>query len=301
MTEPNFIELKAVSAVAMRKNFRAAAIELGMSASALSHAVASLEAKLGVRLFNRTTRSVSLTQGGADFLARVEPAVREITQAMVEAGEQSAKPVGRIRINTSEVAGEQILEPIILEYLRRFPGMEVEIVTDGRLVDIVAGGFDAGVRLTEMVPRDMISIPVGTEQRHLVVGAPSYLSSRPKPRVPLDLKDHVCIKLRLPGGSIYRWEFEKRGVAMRIDVEGPLTLDNPHLILRAAANGAGLAYLSEWSALEEIALGRLVKVLEDWTPPYPGLCFYYPSRRHKTAGMLAFTELLRETVGRKKA
>jgi DNA-binding transcriptional LysR family regulator len=294
MSDANFSELKAAAAVAARSNFRAAAIDLGVSASALSHAVASLEARLDIRLFNRTTRSVSLTQAGVDFLARVQPAMREITQAMAEASKLSATPRGRIRINTSEAAGEQIIGPIVLEFLRRYPKMEVEIVTDARLVDIVAGGFDIGIRLAELVPRDMISIRVGTEKRHLVVCAPAYLVERPKPRTPADLKKHICIRMRFPGGSLYRWEFAKRGSILRADVDGPLILDSPQLMLRAALDGLGLAYLSQWLAQEEISRGNLVKVLEDWTPPYPGLCAYYPNRKHKSAGMLAFTQMLRE-------
>lgn len=294
MLTPGFSELNAAATIATRKSFRAAANDLGISASALSHAIAALESRLGVRLFNRTTRSVSLTQAGEQFLARVKPAMREIANAMHEVNEQRSTPAGLIRINTSEAAGEQILAPIVTEFLGRYPDVQLEIVTETRLVDIVAESFDAGVRLAELVPRDMVSIPIGKTQRHVVVGAPSYFSSRTQPRSPSDLKEHVCVRYRLPGGSIYRWEFAKRGQALNVDINGPLTLDSDRLVLRAALEGTGLAYVSEWNAREALADGRLVQVLSDWTPPYPGLCLYYPSHRHIAAAMRAFTNMIRE-------
>jgi DNA-binding transcriptional LysR family regulator len=295
MLTPGFSELNAVAAIAARKSFRGAASDLGISASALSHAVASLESRLGVRLFNRTTRSVSLTPAGEQFLTRVNPAMREIADAMHEVNEQRSTPAGLIRINTSEGAAEQILAPIVTEFLRRYgDDVQLELVTEAGLVDIVADGFDAGVRLAEMVPRDMISIPIGKTQRHVVVGAPSYFTTRTQPRSPSDLKEHVCVRYRLPGGSIYRWEFEKRGQVLSVDITGPLTLDSDRLVLRAALEGAGLAYLNEWSARKALAEGRLVQVLSDWTPSYPGLCLYYPSHRHLAAAMRAFTDMIRE-------
>jgi DNA-binding transcriptional LysR family regulator len=294
MLTPGFSELNAAAAIAARKSFRAAANDLGISASALSHAVASLESRLGVRLFNRTTRSVSLTPAGEQFLTRVKPAMSEIADAMHEVNEQRSTPAGLIRINTSEGAGEQILAPIVTEFLRRYGDVQLEIVTDAGLVDIVADGFDAGVRLAEMVPRDMISIPIGKTQRHVVVGAPSYFTTRTQPRSPSDLKEHACVRYRLPRGSIYRWEFEKRGQILSVDITGPLTLDSDRLVLRAALEGAGLAYVNEWSARKALAEGRLIQVLSDWTPPYPGLCLYYPSHRHLAAAMRAFTDMIRE-------
>jgi DNA-binding transcriptional LysR family regulator len=294
MLTPGFSELNAAAAIAARKSFRAAANDLGISPSALSHAVASLESRLGVRLFNRTTRSVSLTAAGEQFLTRVKPAMSEIADAMHEVNEQRSTPAGVIRINTSEGAGEQILAPIVTEFLRRYGVVQLEIVTEAGLVDIVADGFDAGVRLAEMVPRDMISIPIGKTQRHVVVAAPSYFTKRTQPRSPSDLKEHDCVRYRLSGGSIYRWEFEKRRQILSVDVTGPLTLDSDRLVLRAALEGAGLAYVNEWSARKALAEGRLIQVLSDWTPPYPGLCLYYPSHRHLAAAMRAFTDVIRE-------
>jgi DNA-binding transcriptional LysR family regulator len=183
----------------------------------------------------------------------------------------------------------------VTEFLRRYgDDVQLELVTEAGLVDIVAEGFDAGVRLAEMVPRDMISIPIGKTQRHVVVGAPSYFTTRTRPRSPSELKEHVCVRYRLPGGSIYRWEFEKRGQVLSVDVTGPLTLDSDRLVRRAALEGAGLAYVNEWSARKALAEGRLVQALSDWTPSYPGLCLYYPSHRHLAAAMRAFTDMIRE-------
>jgi DNA-binding transcriptional LysR family regulator len=287
-------ELDAVVAVARKGNFRAAATELGMSASALSHAISALEDRLGVRIFNRTTRSVSLSEAGERFLARVTPALSEIRDAMDEANSQSNIPTGTVRINTLTGAARQIMTPIVLEYMRRYPDMRVDIVTEGRLVDIVAEGFDAGIRLTETVPKDMVGVPVGSEQRFAVVGAPTYFASNPPPLAPTDLLSHRCIRIRMPGGTIYRWEFEKRGEALAIDVDGTLTLDEPDLMLEATLAGVGLAYLWEWYARPHIEAGRLIRVLKDWTPPFPGHCLYYPNGRHASAALRALIGLIRE-------
>src|SRR6202521_415163 len=215
MRSSGLIELNAVLAVARHRGFRAAATELGMSRSALSHAIAALEAKLGVRLFHRTTRSVSLTEAGEQFVSGVAPALGQIREAMERAGSHRETPAGTLRINTSAGAARQ-MEPIVFEYLRRYPDMTVDIVTEGRLVDIVVDGFDAGARLAELVPQDMISVPLGLDQRFAVVGSPAYFEHRPKPRTPAELSRHRCIRSRLPSGRIYRWEFERHGEALAI-------------------------------------------------------------------------------------
>ncbi|EUC12404.1 transcriptional regulator, LysR family [Burkholderia sp. BT03] len=223
--------------------------------------------------------------------------MREIVDAMVAVKEQGETPSGLLRINISEGAGEQLIATAIVEFARRYPSMQVELTAEKRFVDIAAEGFDAGVRLADRVPLDMVAIPVGgPTQRHIVVGAPSYFSTRQLPKTPADLKDHACIRIRLPSGSVYRWEFERHGEIVRVDVPGMLVLNSDRLILRAAIEGAGLAYVSEWNARDSLVSGRLVKVLEDWTPPYAGLCLYYPRHRHMTAGMRAFTKLLREVA-----
>jgi DNA-binding transcriptional LysR family regulator len=203
-------------------------------------------------------------------------------------------PTGMLRINTSAGAARMILTPVILDFLRRYPDMQVTLVTEGRLVDIVGQGFDAGVRIAEAVPQDMIAVPIGGEIRMLVVGTPAYLAAHGRPLVPADLHRHQCIRARMASGGIWRWEFEKRGEKVEVDVQGALTLDEMTVMLEAALEGVGLAYLSEWSVREAIAAGRLVPVLEDWCPPYPGLCLYYPGRRHVPAGLRALIDLIRE-------
>ncbi len=299
MLRGTLAELEAVVAVAGRGGFRAAARDLGVSSSALSQQIASLEARLGVRLFNRTTRSVSLSSAGEQFVAEVTPALSAIRNAIHLADEHRAEPSGTLRINMAIGAARMMLEPYLLEYLNRYPQMSLEVVTEGALVDINAQGFDAGVRILEAVPPDMIAIPVGDTIRPAIVGSPAYFAGRDLPQVPADLMGHHCIRARMASGSIYRWEFEKRGQAFTLDVPGNLTLDESDLLLRAALNGVGLAYLNEWQVADAVAAGRLMHVLQDWTPPYPGLCLYYPGRRHLPAKMRAFIELIRDINRRK--
>jgi DNA-binding transcriptional LysR family regulator len=287
-------EYDAIVAVARLGSFRAAATELGMSPSALSHAVATLEARLGVRLFNRTTRSVSPTDAGEQFIARIAPALADIGGAIEGINSHRDTPTGTLRINTSAGAARMILTPIFLAYLKRYPQMNLMLVTEGRLVDIVGQGFDAGIRIREMVPQDMIAVPIGGDQRMRVVGSPAYFEGRTRPHVPADLLQHQCIRARMASGKIYHWEFERRGELVEIDVPGALTLDEMTLMQEAALAGAGLSLLSEWSVAGHIAAGRLISVLDDWCPPYPGLCLYYPGRRHVPAGLRALIDLIRE-------
>ena len=191
--------------------------------------------------------------------------------------------------------------PFAFEYLRRHDRMKVEIVTEGRLIDIIKDGFDAGVRLAEAVPQDMIAVPLGPDTRHVVVGAPSYFANKSRPTAPADLMDHECIRARYSSGALYRWEFERHGEAMRIDVPGSLTLDEPDMMAQASRAGLGLAYVGEWMVADDIASGRLVEVLSEWTPSYPGYCLYYPGRRHMAASLRAFVDLAREMVFRNRA
>lgn len=294
MRQGRLVELEAVVAVARRRSFRAAAAEIGLSTTALSQAVAELEGRLGVRLFNRTTRSVAPTAAGEQFVAQVAPALGVIRESMEAVNQHRTSPAGLLRLNTSAGAARQILSPIIFEYLRRYPEMAVDIVTEGRLVDIVKDGFDAGVRLADSVPGDMVAVPLGPEQRLIVVGSPGYLKGRALPETPHDLRTHDCIRIRLPSGGIYRWEFARRGEKVVIDVSGRVTLDEANLMHEAALAGLGLAYLSAWWAATDVTEGRLVQVLADWTPPFPGLCLYYPGRRHVPSGLRALIDLLRE-------
>lgn len=296
MNRNGLTELEAVVAVARRGGFRAAARDMGISASALSHAVAGLEARLGVRLFDRTTRSVSLSSAGEQFVDQVAPALSAIHGAIEDVDRHRDRPSGTLRLNTSLGASRLILKPLILEYLRRYPEMKVELVTEGALVDIVAGGFDAGFRLAEAVPADMTAVTVIPSIRSVVVGSPGYFEGRIRPRSPADLKSHRCIRARMASGSLYHWEFEKRGQVVRIDVPGDLTLDEAELMREAALEGAGLAYLTEASVSADVQAGRLVQVLDEWTPSYPGLQMYYPGRRHAPAKLRAFIDLVREVA-----
>ncbi|MFP3756370.1 MULTISPECIES: LysR family transcriptional regulator [Cupriavidus] len=286
-------ELEAVLAVARHRSFRAAAAELGVSTSALSHAVAALEARIGVRLFHRTTRSVSLTAAGAQFVDSIAPALSTIRGAIEQAGSLRDTVSGQLRINTSAGAARQVM-PLFIAFLQRYPAMALDIVTEGRLIDIVADGFDAGIRLAETLPQDMIAVPFGDTQRFAVVGSPDYFARHKPPRTPADLHAHACIRTRMPSGAIYQWEFARHGEAVRIDVRGALTLDEPGLAQQAARAGLGLAYLSEWNVAADLQAGTLVRVLEGWTPPLDGLCLYYPGRRHVPAGLRALIDLIRE-------
>ena len=286
-------ELTAVLTVAQQRNFRAAAGDLGMSRSALSHAVSTFEQRIGVRLFHRTTRSVSLTQAGEQFVASVSPALRQIDDALAAAASRQVTPAGALRIHASVTAALQ-LWPIFEEYTRRYPTVHLDVATDGRFVDIVRKGFDAGVRLAESVPKDMIAIPVGPRQSFAVVGSVGYFRKYPKPKSPADLKSHPCIRMRLPNGSVGRWEFERRGERFLVDVDGPLTLDESILRHQAALAGLGLAYLNLWRAQPDIKKNRLVRVLDEWTPSFEGLRLYYPGRRHLPAPLRALVDLVKE-------
>lgn len=296
MYHPGLNDLDAVLAVARRSAFRGAALDLGMSPTALSSAIAKLEAHLGVRLFHRTTRSVSLTDAGRAFVEQVAPGLEGIRGAMDAARSRQARPSGMLRINTFATAAREILAPLVLEYLRRHPGVHVDVVTEGRLVDIVADGFDFGVRVADLVPTDMVAIPLGRPQRHAVVASPAYLEKHGRPRVPPDLLRHRCVRVRLPNGSLFRWEFRKRGQTAAIDVTGPLTLDESSLSLIAVLDGIGLGYFMEPDVRGDIEAGRLVRVLEDWTPELAPLCLYHPGRRNASAAHKAFVGLAREVA-----
>jgi DNA-binding transcriptional LysR family regulator len=301
MYRPGLNDLDAVIAIARRRSFRAAALDLGMSTTALSNAVGKLEARLGVRLFNRTTRSVSLTDAGRVFVEQMGPALQDIHDAMEIVRSQQATPSGTLRINAFATAAREILSPLVLEFLRRYPQMHVDLVTEGRLVDIVAEGFDLGVRVADLVPNDMIAVSLGRPQRYAVVGSATYFEMHDRPRVPPDLLNHPCIRVRLPNGALYRWQFEKRGRTTQIDVSGPITLDEASLARIAVLEGAGLGFFLEQDVRADIDAGYLVRVLEDWTPPFAGLCLYYPGRRNPSAALKAFVGLARELGGRSAA
>lgn len=293
MTKGSLIELQAVAAVARVGGFRAAARELGLSSSALSHAIAALEERLGIRLFNRTTRSVALSAEGERFVAEIGPALAAIDNALENVGEHGSEPSGQLRINTSLGSARMVLAPLFLEYARLYPRVELEIVTEGALVDVTGQGFDAGIRIAEAVPPDMIAVPILPEIRSLVIGTPEYFETRGVPKVPADLYHHRCIRARMASGKLYRWEFERRGEAVLIDAPGTLTLDESGLMLEAALAGAGLAYIADLTVADHIAARRLKAVLEEWTPSYRGPCLYFSSRRHIPSRLRALIDLIR--------
>ncbi|WP_350038806.1 LysR family transcriptional regulator [Oceanibaculum nanhaiense] len=290
------IELDAVLAIARRGSFRAAALDLDMSTTALSNAIGKLERRLGVRLFNRTTRSVSLTDAGRNFVERVGPALQDIHEAMNAARSQQKTPSGTLRINAFPTATREILSPLVLPFLRRYPHVHIDLVTEGRLVDIVAEGFDFGIRSADLVPSDMIAVPLGPSRRNAVVASPAYFQGRMRPQVPPDLLAHACIRARLPNGALYRWSFEKDGQPVQLDVNGHITLDETSLARIAVLENMGIGYFMESDVRDDIESGRLERVLEDWTPPIAPICLYYPGRRHPSAAFKAFISHAREAA-----
>lgn len=294
MYREGLTDLTAIIAIAKRGSFRAAARDLEMSATALSSAVAKLEASLGVRLFNRTTRSVSLTDAGRRFVEQVGPALQEIAHAMETVRSQQTVPAGTIRINAFPTAARAIMAPLIVAFVRRYPQVHVDIVTEGRLVDIVADGFDLGVRESALIPSDMIALSLRRPQRFAVVAAPGYLDHHSAPQVPADLLEHRCVRVRLPDGSLYRWQFRQGDAIAQIDVEGPVTVDEASIARMAVIEGLGLGFLMEQDVHDDLESGRLIRVLEDWTPPFGRLCLYYPGRRNPSAAFRAFLDLARE-------
>lgn len=267
-----------------------------MSTTAISNAVGKLERELDVRIFNRTTRSVSLTHAGRIFVAQVRPALEGIQKAMNTARSQQETPSGTLRINAFATAAREIMSPLVLGYLQRYPQVHIDIVTEGRLVDVVAAGFDLGVRSADLVPSDAIAIPLGQTRNIAVAASPGFFQDHPIPRVPQDLLSLPCIRGRLPNGALLRWRFEKDGEQLQLDVEGPITLDEASLTRIAAANGVGVGYFMESDVREDIAAGRLVRILEDWTPPLVPLCLYYYNRRNSSAAFQAFVGLARDVA-----
>jgi DNA-binding transcriptional LysR family regulator len=294
MARENLNDLQAFLAVAREQSFTRAAAQLGVSQSALSQTVRGLEARLGLRLLTRTTRSVAPTEAGERLLHALAPRFDEIDAELTALSALREKPAGTIRITADEHAAEAVLWPAMARLLPAYPDIKVEIVVDYGLTDIVAGRYDAGVRLGGIVAKDMIAVRIGPDMRMAVVGAPSYFASRPQPRSPQDLTTHTCINLRLPThGGLYAWELEKDGRELRVRVEGQLTFNSIALILGAALDGFGLAYLPEGQMRAHLADGRFVRVLADWCPPFPGYHLYYPSRRQPTPAFALLVEALR--------
>ena len=287
-------DLIAFLAVAREQSFTKAAAKLGVSQSALSHTIRGLEERLGLRLLTRTTRSVSPTEAGERLLVSIGPRFDEIESELTALNAFRDKPAGTIRINAGEHPASAVLWPALEKLLPEFPDIKVEIIVDYGLTDIVAERYDAGVRLGEQVAKDMIAVRIGPDMRMAVVGAPSYFDKRPKPLTPQDLTDHNCINLRLPTyGGVYVWEFEKDGRELNVRVEGQLVFNNLTLRLSAALAGMGLAFMPEGLVTAPLSEGRLVRVLDDWCPPFPGYHLYYPSRRHASPAFALIVNALR--------
>lgn len=285
----------AFLAVATHRSFRIAANELNMTPSAISHSIKVLEERLNVRLFNRTTRSVSLTDAGERLASKLRPAMASIEEAVQELEGSGPVPSGTVRINASEGAIRLVLRPVLARFFREYPQVHLDVVSDGRLSDIVAEGFDAGIRLAEAVPKDMVAIPVMGDVRFAAIASPEYFERREYPIVPQDLYTHDCIRFRFDSGAIYRWEFERQGVVERINVSGPLTLSEQPMMVEAAIDGIGIAFVPDHLAKDALEDGRLKRVLEDWCPAMPGLCLYYSGRRHVSSGLRALIKVLSES------
>ena len=294
MRRDNVNDLTAFIAVAREQSFTKAAAQLGVSQSALSYTIRTLEARLGLRLLTRTTRSVSLTEAGERLLHSIGPRFDEIESEIAALSAMRDKPAGTIRITTVEHAAETILWPALASLLAEYPDINVEIISDYGLKDIVADRYDAGVRLGEQVDKDMISLRISADLRMAVVGAPSYFEGRAKPDVPQDLIEHSCIKLRLPThGAFYAWEFQKDGQELKVRIQGRTAFNTVGMMRQAALDGFGLAYLPEDQVETAIKEGKLVRVLADWCPPRPAYHLYYPSRRQHSPAFALVIEALR--------
>src|SRR4051794_19117248 len=293
MDRSQLSQLAVLSTVATHGNFRAAARELGIAPSAVSHAVSTLEQRLGVRLLHRTTRSVAPTEAGARLLERLQPALGEIDAAVGAAIESGNRPAGVLRITAPRTAVHLVLAPRLAGFAAAYPNIVLDLVTEDRFTDVVVGGFDAGVRLGESLQPDMIAVRIGPSIRGAVVGSPAYFSRHKRPLHPNDLTEHRCIRMRFSSGALYHWEFEKNGKALDLEVNGPLILGEDTVIVEVALSGAGLAFVFEDYVSKAIDGGQLVRVLDDWCPPFDGFFAYYPSGRQMRPALRAFVDFFR--------
>ena len=293
-------DLDAFVAIARTRNFRRAAREQGVSVSSFSQRLRELEERLGVRLLNRTTRSVALTEAGELLLARAAPAISDVNAALDEVRGLRGLPSGRLRINAPPPAVDLVLAPMVGPFLEAFPQVELEVVGQSGFIDIVAGGYDAGVRYGEHLERDMIAISLGPPQRYALVAAPDYLARHGRPKHPRDLLDHACIRIRLSSGAMLDWEFEKAGRAVKISPPAKLVVNHPAPAMRAARDGVGFWLTFRDQVSEAIASGALVSVLDDWCAPFPGPFLYYPSRRQPPPALAAFVAFVGEWKKRER-
>ncbi|WGF91038.1 LysR family transcriptional regulator [Marinivivus vitaminiproducens] len=273
--------------------FRAAALGRGVSSSAVSQSINVLEEALGIRLLNRTTRSVAPTEAGEQLLERLRPALHDIRAAIDDLNQLREHPSGTVRINAPGPAADHVLCPLAFEFMKIYPDVNVEIVTDAAIIDIVEQGFDAGVRFGNQLAQDMIAMPLGSALRYAIVASPEYLRKRGRPESPRDLLQHDCIRRRFPGGTMVTWKFEKDGEEVKITPKGRLTLSSAHQELQAAIAGSGIAHLFEDYVRDDVEHGKIVELLSDWKKKLPSWYLYYPSRRHTSAAMRAFLEHIR--------
>jgi DNA-binding transcriptional LysR family regulator len=295
MRRDSLDDLQTFVVVAEAGSFTRAAAELGVSQSAVSYSIRSLEQRLGVRLISRTTRSLSMTDAGEKLLQSLAPAFAQINNGIEAITSDQGRPTGKVRISVSRQAAQAVIWPMLPSFLTRYPGVEVELSLDEGLADIVAGRFDAGIRLGERLEKDMIGVRVGPELRMALVASPAYFAGRPIPLTPRDLSEHLGVNYRQrSGGGLYAWEFERAGERLEVRMDGAVILNDGEMLKTAALAGVGLAFmLEDQSVLDDIAAGRLVRVLEDWCEPFAGYHLYYPSRRQPTAAFSLFVDALR--------
>jgi DNA-binding transcriptional LysR family regulator len=294
MMRPSLNDLTAFVAVATHRSFRRAADELGTAPSTLSHAMRGLEDRLGVRLLNRTTRSVSPTEAGLELLSRLQAALTSLDEALDAVASFRGNVAGTVRINAPRVAAAILVRDILPRMAERFPDVTVDVVIEGRLIDIVSGSFDAGVRLAGSIPKDMIAVPLASPLRFVCVASPSYLDRLGEPETPEDLQSHRCIGHRMPSGKLYKWEFERAGQELTINANGPVVLDDEDLMVEAAVQGLGIAYVANWVADAAIAEGRLRRVLSAWMHEPERVAVYYPGHRAVPPALRAFLDVVRD-------
>ena len=299
MRGAEFAEMAAFAAIAEQRSFAKAATQLGIGRSTLSQNLRALEERLGVRLLNRTTRSVSLTEAGARLLARVHPSLVELNAAVAELADYRQSPSGLLRIAVQPPVATLLIEPILARFLREYPGIQLDVAVIKMPADIVDEGFDAGIRFGEQIERDMIAMRVMGEARFLVVASPDYLEQHPRPKTPRDLRHHDCIRNRLPNGAIFGWDFEKNGKVLHATVEGRLIVNDIELSIRAVRDGLGLAYLLYDYIAADLKAGQLVPLLEDWSPRLSGFFLYHSSRRQVTGPLQAFITFLKAEAARR--
>jgi DNA-binding transcriptional LysR family regulator len=294
MRGSEYAQLRAFASIVEHGSFARAAAHLRVSPSALSQTIRGLEERLGMRLLNRTTRSVALSAAGARLMARLGPALEELDGALADASVAPDRPAGLLRINSSRIAAVQFVAPMLGGFHRAFPDITLDLVADDRITDIVAERFDAGIRLGERLERDMVGVKLTGDLEMMTVATPAYLAARGVPRSPRELSGHVCINMRMPtSGSLYRWEFERGRKTMEVAVEGPLIVNDSDVALAAALGGVGIAYLFDYQVRASLESGELVRVLAQWTPPFTGFYLYHPGRRHMPATLRAFIDFIR--------